>query len=78
MNLIIMSLLPIFLTNNLKLKIMPKLDGTGPEGEGSQTGRKLGKCTTKTDAEKSQNLGKGMGKKRKSGEGAGKGKRTKT
>lgn len=54
---------------------MPKLDGTGPKGEGSQSGRKLGKCSTATDDEKLQKLGNGMGKKRNSGGGKGKGKR---
>jgi hypothetical protein len=29
---------------NLKIKIMPGFDRTGPEGQGSQTGRKMGKC----------------------------------
>ena len=56
---------------------MPKLDGTGPEGEGSQSGRKLGKCSKATEDEKLQKLGKGMGKKRHSGGGTGKGKRLK-
>jgi len=45
---------------------MPKLDRTGPEGEGSKTGRKLGKCSNATDKEKLEKLGKGMGKKRNS------------
>ena len=45
---------------------MPKLDRTGPEGEGSQTGRKLGKRSNATDKEKLEKLGKGMGKKRNS------------
>lgn len=54
---------------------MPKLDGTGPAGEGSQTGRKLGKCSEGTAEEKAKTLGKGMGKKRNSGGGQGKGKR---
>jgi len=45
---------------------MPKLDGTGPDGKGSGTGRKLGKCSDLTDAEKLQKLGKGMGLRRKS------------
>lgn len=54
---------------------MPKLDGKGPEGQGSQTGRKLGNCSNATDEEKLQHLGKGMGKKRNSGGGAGKGTR---
>ena len=57
---------------------MPKLDGTGPEGDGSQTGRKLGKCSKTTDDEKLKKLGKGMGKKRNSGGGNGKGNRLKS
>lgn len=57
---------------------MPKLDGTGPSGEGSQTGRKLGKCSDKTAEEKLQKLGKGLGKKRNSVGGKGKGNRLKS
>jgi len=57
---------------------MPKLDGTGPEGQGSDTGRKLGKCSSATDKEKLQRLGKGMGKKRKSPGEMGDGKRLKS
>ena len=57
---------------------MPKLDGTGPEGKGSDTGRKLGKCSNATDEEKLQKLGKGMGKNRHSGGEEGKGKRLKS
>ena len=57
---------------------MPKLDGTGPAGEGSQTGRKLGKCSEETAKEKLQKLGKGMGVKRNSGGGKGKGSRLKS
>jgi len=57
---------------------MPKLDGTGPDGDGSRSGRKLGKCSKLSDKEKLQKLGKGMGKKRKSGVGIGKGKRLKS
>jgi hypothetical protein len=57
---------------------MPKLDGTGPEGQGTGSGRKLGKCSTATEDEKLQQLGKGMGGKRKSGGGAGLGKRLKS
>jgi len=56
---------------------MPKLNGTGPEGKGSGSGRKLGECN-KSDEEKLQKLGKGMGKRRKSGGGKGKGERLKT
>jgi len=57
---------------------MPRLDGTGPEGKGPQTGRKLGKCNEMPDEEKLKKLGKGMGKKRKSGGGEGEGKRLKS
>lgn len=57
---------------------MPKLNGTGPEGEGSQTGRKLGKCSNATDKEKLEKLGQGMGKKRNSQGEYGEGKRLKS
>jgi hypothetical protein len=57
---------------------MPKLNGTGPAGEGSQTGRKLGKCSEQTAEEKLKTLGKGMGEKRNSGGGKGKGGRLKS
>jgi hypothetical protein len=46
---------------------MPKLDGTGPDGQGAGTGRKLGKCSQIPEEEKLQKLGKGMGKRRKAG-----------
>ncbi len=55
---------------------MPKLDGTGPEGKGAGTGRKLGKCSKISDDEKAKQLGKGMGKRRKVGGGKGKGNRS--
>ena len=54
---------------------MPRLDGTGPEGKGSRTGRRLGECTDSNEDEKLSKLGKGMGKKRKTGSGKGQGKR---
>jgi hypothetical protein len=54
---------------------MPKMDGTGPEGKGSRSGRKLGECVELTDSDKLARLGKGLGKKRKGGCGDGKGKR---
>ena len=57
---------------------MPKLDGTGPEGDNSRSGRILGNCSKATDEEKLQKLGKGMGEKRNSGGGKGKGKRLKS
>ncbi len=45
---------------------MPKMDGTGPEGKGKGTGRKLGQCSAASDEEKLAKLGKGMGKRRNS------------
>ena len=54
---------------------MPKMDGTGPEGKGKGTGRKLGQCGTASDEEKLAKLGKGMGKKRNSCTEEGRGKR---
>ena len=48
---------------------MPKLNGTGPDGEGSGTGRKLGKCNLSANEEKLQKLGEGMGARRRSGGG---------
>lgn len=56
---------------------MPKIDGTGPEGKGAKTGRKLGFCEPSPEAELKPELGKGLGKKRHSGGGQGKGKRLK-
>jgi hypothetical protein len=54
---------------------MPGLNGTGPEGKGPGTGRKLGKCSDASQEEKLKHLGKGMGRKRHAGGGKGKGKR---
>ncbi len=56
---------------------MPQMNGTGPEGKGPKTGRKLGKCNKTPKEESSFQLGKGMGKRRKSGSGKGRGKRLK-
>ena len=56
---------------------MPRLDKTGPEGEGSLTGRALGGCAELTANEKSERLGTGVGMRRKSGGGNGKGRRLK-
>lgn len=57
---------------------MPHLNHTGPESEGSKTGRKLGKCR-KTEEEQLQagTLGKGLAVRRHTGGGPGKGKRIK-
>lgn len=57
---------------------MPKLDGTGPNGKGSQSGRKLGKCSKTSEQEKIKKLGKGQGLRRNSGGGTGKGNRLKS
>ena len=55
---------------------MPKLDHSGPDGEGPRTGRQLGRCRKKENNTSAGRLGEGMGKKRKT-EGCeeGKGKR---
>ena len=47
---------------------MPGLDRTGPEGQGSQTGRQMGKCsnseksTSGQEPQMGQGLGRGMGR----------------
>jgi hypothetical protein len=46
---------------------MPHLNGTGPEGKGPKSGRKLGQCQkTVTENGETGELGKGMGKRRRS------------
>lgn len=57
---------------------MPRMNGTGPEKEGKQTGRGLGKCRKVSDKEALEKLSKGMGLRRKSGGGQGQGKRLKS
>lgn len=57
---------------------MPQLDGTGPDGKGSRSGRNLGNCSNLPPDEKLKKLGKGRGKRRKSGGGEGKGRRLKS
>lgn len=54
---------------------MPRMNGTGPEGKGPKTGRRLGKCKNGSKEEARQRLGKGMGMRRKAGRGEGRGKR---
>jgi len=56
---------------------MPKMDGTGPEGKGTRTGRGLGRCKENATTGKSPGQGKGLGKRLKSGGGKGKGNRSK-
>lgn len=53
---------------------MPKMDHTGPEGQGPATGRNLGRCA-KNGKQTKGKIGEGMGKRRKEGCGDGKGKR---
>lgn len=57
---------------------MPKLNHTGPEGEGPKTGRKLGKCEN-TGEEKGNTgeLGIGLGKHFHEPKAIGKGRRLK-
>lgn len=50
---------------------MPHMDGTGPEGKGKLTGRKLGNCQKSTDEKILSKLGVGMGKRRNAGGGEG-------
>ncbi|MFA6701520.1 MAG: DUF5320 family protein [Dysgonamonadaceae bacterium] len=55
---------------------MSKLNQTGPEGKGSKTGRKLGKCRkTEEDKSNSGELGKGLGKHFHEPDALGQGKR---
>jgi len=54
---------------------MPKMNGSGPVGQGQSTGRELGNCSNLTNEEKLEKLGVGMGKRRKVGGGTGKKKR---
>ena len=54
---------------------MPKLNHTGPEGQGPRTGRNLGGCTKNQEHPAKGKLGEGMGKRRKEGGGQGKGRR---
>ncbi len=55
---------------------MPGMDKTGPEGKGSLTGRKLGRCKEGAqDEDQSRRLGKGMGARRRADGGKGQGLR---
>lgn len=51
------------------------MNGTGPDGKGPGTGRRLGKCKAADKEEQRGHLGQGMGKRRKAGGGEGQGKR---
>jgi len=56
---------------------MPQINGTGPEGKGPKTGRRLGLCKNGSSSEQNE-LGRGLGMRRKSGGGTGKGRRLKS
>jgi hypothetical protein len=57
---------------------MPKMNGTGPEGHGPATGRRLGKCQEVSRNELLSKLGKGLGKRRKADGSIGNGRRMKS
>jgi len=55
---------------------MPGLDKSGPLGQGSQTGRKMGRCAQENDSiidemprGRGRGLGRGMGRKMRLGNG---------
>jgi len=54
---------------------MSQLNGKGPEGKGSGTGRSLGKCKKDSPKEDIKILGTGQALRRKTGGGKGHGKR---
>lgn len=61
---------------------MPRRDGTGPEGQGSRTGRGMGNCTPDTNTpQDDQNMGigkriaNGVGRMFQGGGGRGRGNR---
>jgi len=43
---------------------MPRLDGTGPQGQGSKTGRGLGKCVDGQGRVDTRHNGRGLGLRR--------------
>lgn len=57
---------------------MPGLDRTGPEGQGSRTGRQMGKCANKEENTKDQDapMGRGRGPGRGRRRGLGRGRNT--
>jgi hypothetical protein len=52
---------------------MPNKDGTGPEGKGTLTGRRLGECKTQESSSEDKPQRRGLGNRR--GLGKGKGRR---
>jgi len=74
----------VLIKKNLKQKEMPELDRTGPEGQGSRTGRKMGKCSNPEETESGREplmgrgpgrgMGRGVGRAAKRAYGRGKGR----
>jgi len=54
---------------------MPRMNGTGPEGKGPGTGRRLGRCFNKPGNEDNTRSGSVAGLQRRSGRGQGRGRR---
>ncbi len=55
---------------------MPRLDRTGPEGRGPQTGRGLGRCANPENTQQFEGLGRGRGfRNHRGGAGPGRGRR---
>ncbi|MCK9290526.1 MAG: DUF5320 domain-containing protein [Bacteroidales bacterium] len=54
---------------------MPRLDGTGPEGKGPQTGRGMGRCANPDRDQMLQTLGRGRGRRMRAEGGPGMGRR---
>jgi hypothetical protein len=57
---------------------MPGMNGTGPEGKGAGTGRRLGKCKESEKTEDRGKLGRGLGKRLRVVGGQGMGRRTRS
>lgn len=55
---------------------MPRFDRTGPEGKGSQTGRRMGKCNPENDSSTNNTFfGRGFGRRFSREQDAGNGGR---
>lgn len=54
---------------------MPRMDGTGPEGKGPQTGRRMGRCKENLNDDKMSGRGRSRGNRTGQRGGSGKGNR---
>ena len=52
---------------------MPNFDGTGPQGKGPQTGRKLGQCNKTSDTPQTRDSDRGIGRENGKRIGSGRG-----